>query len=108
MMQRLKYFVSGLVLIIFMFYMVPHEVVHAFYDHEDTEHAATHNENAELSTIHIHCDFLTFYIGEFLPGNPAHINEDATEIYIAQREVAVEPIKSILQLRESRGPPALL
>lgn len=107
MLQRLKYLVSSFVLAIFLLYMVPHEVVHAFYDHQDTEHCESHTGNSEFSTIHIHCDFLSFYTGEFLPAEQVPHIECTCEIAVTHKDAAVAPIKSILQLRESRGPPSV-
>lgn len=55
------------VLSAFTLYLVPHEAVHIFYDHEDTEHTHCDGSSLELSEKHIHCDFLSWYLSEYLP-----------------------------------------
>lgn len=54
------------VLSVFALYLVPHEAVHIFYDHEDTEHTHCNSSSLEFSEKHIHCDFLSWYVSEYL------------------------------------------
>ena len=104
MKKRLGNFVSILVLVTFTLYLVPHEIVHVFYDHEDTEHHA-HHGGPEFSTIHVHCDFLNSDLSDFLPGETPFRTEIISEVRVHYAELHTQCIRSIVALRDSRGPP---
>lgn len=103
--MRLKHTVSILVLVVFSLYLVPHEAVHVFYDHEDTEHHDTHNTGASFSVIHIHCDFLSTDLTDFLPAEEHQPTVYSVELPFHYSEVDVQNVRCITVLRESRGPP---
>jgi len=106
MKQRITHFISALVLVVFSLYLVPHELVHVLYDHHDTEHADTPEGNSQsLSVIHIHCDFLSTYLGDFLPGDQPVKTECAVDLPVNYANVAVQTVRCIAILRDSRGPP---
>lgn len=94
-----------LVLGVFSLYLVPHEAVHVFYDHEDTEHHAEHNSTTAFSLIHIHCDFLTTDLTDFLPAEDQQPAVCSVELPFHYSVIDVQNVRCISVLRESRGPP---
>lgn len=108
MNKRITYFFSVAILFVFGLYAVPHEFVHVFYDHNDTEHCE-HKvcDGPEISSIHIHCDFLTFYETEFVaPGEKITFISSSVScrIYVP---AAFSSVSRTPELRESRGPPTV-
>jgi hypothetical protein len=107
MKKRFGYFISIVVLVVFSLYLVPHEAVHVFYDHHDTEHSeAEHGAETALSSIHIHCDFLSTDLTDFLPAAEASPNECSVEIPFHYEMIDVQAVRCVSVLRDSRGPPA--
>lgn len=104
MKKRLGHFVSVMVLVTFALYLVPHEIVHVFYDHHDTEHHA-HQAGPEFSTVHVHCDFLNSDLSDFLPAESPFRTEIVSEVRMHYAEIHTQCIRSIQALRDSRGPP---
>lgn len=98
---------SVLMLITFMLFMIPHEAVHVFYDHEDTEHTEAHDDEDALSSIHIHCDFLCYYVSDFLASEETRHAELISELPVYYLSPPVESTQRIPTFRESRGPPVL-
>ena len=49
-------------LIVISVFIIPKELVHAFYGHNDTVHAVSHSENGlpAIEKEHQHCDILNF------------------------------------------------
>jgi hypothetical protein len=105
MVTRLKHMVSMLVLVVFSLYLVPHEAVHVFYDHDDTEHHEEHNSSASFSTVHIHCDFLATDLTDFLPAEEHNPILCSVELPCHYNETDVQNVRCVSVLRESRGPP---
>jgi hypothetical protein len=105
--KRINYIVSAFVLVIFTLYLVPHEAVHVFYDHHDTEHTDNHNGEAQFSSVHIHCDFLNTDLTDFLPSESPYRTEIITEVRVHYAEISTQCIPSVQALRESRGPPVV-
>jgi len=107
MNKRITYYFALTFLVVFALYAVPHEAVHFFYDHNDTRHEAHAKENGpEISSIHIHCDFLSFYESEFLPpaDNVLHFSIDHT--YRIFTTLCENTVSYELFAASNRGPPA--
>lgn len=95
------------VLSVFTLYLVPHEAVHIFYSHVDTEHAHSSGADWEFSEKHIHCDFLSWYLSEFLPGELTR-QICASEFQFSKYNIEQISIAQVSQPAESnRGPPVL-
>lgn len=108
MNKRITYFLSLAILIVFGLYAVPHEFVHVFYDHNDSEHCEHEKkEGPEISTIHIHCDFLCFYETKFVAPSEKHVFISTSVGYVIYCATSVTPVSCSLELRESRGPPTV-
>lgn len=105
MKKRFAYFVSLAVLVVFSLYLVPHEAVHVFYDHDDTEHSDSHGTETTLSSIHIHCDFLSTDLTDFLPANESSPAECSIVVPFYYEMIDVQTVRCISILRDSRGPP---
>lgn len=106
MKKRLTYFVSALVLVVFSLYLVPHELVHVFYGHHDTEHGEPeHGAGMAFSSVHIHCDFLKTDLTDFLPAEKTTPAECSVDLPFHYATVSVQLVRCISILRESRGPP---
>jgi hypothetical protein len=105
MKQRLTYFVAFFTLVVFSLYHVPHEVVHAFYDHHDTEHCDNHLAETTVSSIHIHCDFLNGILTDFVAEDTQHRSEISIALPYHYACFEVQTVRSIVVLRDSRGPP---
>ena len=106
MKQKLTYFVSALVLVTFSLYLVPHEVVHVFYDHHDTEHSdADHNGKEQLSSIHIHCDFLSYKATHFINARILFCPEPVAVDFTVVFHVAEQPSLCSVDFLFPRGPP---
>lgn len=102
------YFISACMVLVFALYLVPHEIVHVFYDHHDTEHSeADHGSQKTLSAIHIHCDFLSTDLTDFLAPEHTAPAECSVEIPFHHAVLHVQTVRCIAVLRESRGPPAI-
>lgn len=104
-MARVKNTVCLLVLVVFSLYLVPHEAVHVFYDHEDTAHHDDHNAGPSFSVIHIHCDFLTTDMTDFLPAEDHQPILCSVALPFHYNTVDVQNVRCVSVLRESRGPP---
>lgn len=93
-------------LLLFTVHLLPQELVHQFFSHNDTEDCAVSNDSpVTLSSLHIHCDFeqtegtaLEPISFQFSPIITAHVF--AHPIYVFAPVVAEQP--SCLFLR---GPP---
>lgn len=61
MIAHSKRIVASLLLICFSVFIVPNELIHALYDHEDSHHgiAFPHGKNV-IDARHVHCAFLTY------------------------------------------------
>lgn len=93
---------------VFTLYLIPHEFVHVFYDHEDTEHGAfDHHNSTSISRIHVHCDFLSTEIADFVSTKEHRTPETFVNLQHHYAGVDVQCIRVLTALRESRGPPAL-
>lgn len=91
---------------VFSIYLMPHEVVHVFYDHHDTEHhEAEHGKETTLSSIHMHCDFLYSELTDFLPVEETQPSGYSLVIPFHYEMVDVQTVRCISILRDSRGPP---
>jgi hypothetical protein len=53
-------FIATILLAAFSAYLVPEELVHACYGHEDTHEASCSTKEHAVGTQHIHCDFLSY------------------------------------------------
>ena len=53
-------FTALVLLAAFSVYLVPDELVHALYGHEDTHEVACTTNEAAIGTQHIHCSFLSY------------------------------------------------
>lgn len=104
---KLARVIAMLVLAVFTAYLIPHEFVHVFYSHEDTEHTELHGSGTSFSEMHIHCDFLSTDITDFT--SPEEISAAVSEHVVAFHYPApeVQTLKVVASLRDSRGPPAL-
>jgi hypothetical protein len=51
---------ATILLAAFSAYLVPNELVHALYGHEDTHETACSSDVNTIGTHHIHCDFLSY------------------------------------------------
>lgn len=105
MKKQFTYFVSAFVLVVFSMYLVPHELVHALYDHHDTEHCDAHEGETAFSPVHIHCDFLFTDLTDFLPGESPSPGESAADIFVRYHQPVIVTVEVPLTLRDSRGPP---
>ena len=105
---RLRHICCLFVLAVFSLYLVPHELVHAFYDHEDTVHHGDEQASAELSPVHVHCDFLQTDITNFLPAEKPERAVCSVSIVFAYAEFSAQPCRNFHSFCESRGPPALV
>jgi hypothetical protein len=103
--KQFTYFVSAFVLVVFSLYLVPHELVHAFYDHHDTEHCEEHESETAFSPVHIHCDFLFTDLTDFLPAESPSAGESSAAFFLQYHQPVVVAVEVPLSLRESRGPP---
>lgn len=57
--MRAKQIISFLLLGVFLTYITPKEIFHAFTSHNDTEHNITHNPNQlEVGSEHHHCELM--------------------------------------------------
>ncbi len=89
----------------FSLYLVPHEAVHVFYDHHDTEHGVAHGTETTFSSIHIHCDFLSTDLTDFLPAAESAPVECSIVIPFHYKTIDVQTVRCVSVLRDSRGPP---
>jgi hypothetical protein len=105
MKKRCTYLVSMLVLVVFSLYLVPHEAVHVFYDHDDTEHHEGHGTETAFSSVHIHCDFLSTDLTDFLPADESSPAECSTVVAFHYEMISVQTVRCVSILRDSRGPP---
>jgi hypothetical protein len=106
MKKRFTYFISAIVLVVFSLYLVPHEAVHVFYDHHDTEHHdAAHDGETAFSSIHIHCDFLSTDLTDFIAAEHPAPAECSVNMPFHYAEISVQTVRCVSVLRESRGPP---
>lgn len=106
MKQRMAYFISVVMISVFTLYLIPHEFVHVFYDHEDTEHSDfAHHSGTSISHIHVHCDFLCTEIADFVPAKEHRAPETFVSLQHNYADVEVQSIRVLTSLRESRGPP---
>jgi hypothetical protein len=95
------------VLSVFTLYLVPHEAVHIFYSHTDTEHEHCSSADLEISEKHIHCDFLSWYLSEFLPVEYTRPICSA-EVQFQEQNIELISITQVCQSTVSnRGPPVL-
>lgn len=95
-----------MLLVVFSIYLMPHEVVHVFYDHHDTEHHDTeHGKETTFSSIHVHCDFLYSELTDFLPVEETPPSGYSLVIPFRYEMIAVQTVRCISILRDSRGPP---
>jgi hypothetical protein len=106
MHRILTRFISLLIVAVFTFYTVPHEAVHLFYDHEDTEHHDCENGTGlSISEKHIHCDFLSGYETDYVTSERIIIPANSTEtvrVFIAVDYISTE---RYTPSSDSRGPP---
>lgn len=57
--MRLKQLISFLLLCLFLVYIIPKEIFHAFSHHIDTEHVTTSVKNQlQISAEHHHCELM--------------------------------------------------
>ncbi|MCK6638572.1 MAG: hypothetical protein L6Q81_00685 [Bacteroidia bacterium] len=98
--------ISVLILAVFVFYTIPHEAVHIFYDHEDTEHAeCAGSDDLTISEKHVHCDFLSGYETDYVVADIILAPENVSAYYrnyIPEIYFSVEIFNSFT---DSRGPP---
>jgi len=106
MNKRITYYFALTILVVFALYAVPHEAVHIFYDHADTKHDS-HSEKTgtEISQIHIHCDFLSFYESEFLPPSDKAVPLSTSHAYHTFSPVFENVVSYDLIAASIRGPP---
>jgi len=105
MKKRLSYILSFTVLVVFSLYLVPHEVVHVFYDHHDTEHGEDHGTSTTLSEIHIHCDFLSGDLTDFLNSDIQYPAQCSAVTPFRFVTADIQNVRCVSVLRDSRGPP---
>lgn len=108
MSRRVTYFFSLAMLCVFALYTLPHEFVHIFYDHKDTEHCAHSSDHGpELSAVHIHCDFLSFYQTEFIvPAEKVNFVSVSVSFFVYAPALLEQVIRES-EIHESRGPPTV-
>ena len=108
MNKRITYYFALTFLVVFALYAVPHEAVHFFYNHNDTKHEShAEGQGAEISTIHIHCDFLNFYESEFLPPSNQAVHYSLDHKYRQFFTLREECISYELLAAANRGPPTI-
>lgn len=100
-------YISVFLLAVISAFIVPKELVHALYDHEDTVHSISHNETGlpEIENIHQHCDILNFNVPlYFLTLNfyPAPFVTQCSKVIQPAVEVFFSPAIGLSPLR---GPP---
>ncbi len=105
MKRRLASVIALVTLVVFSLYLVPHEIVHVFYDHHDTEHCDEHTATTTVSSIHIHCDFLNGDLTDFVAGEHQQPGECSADLPFHYATIDVQNIRCVAVLRDSRGPP---
>lgn len=65
MSNRFRTYVSSLLLACFSVFIIPNELVHALYGHDDTKHEAVAGASRSIGEQHIHCAFLTYEAPSF-------------------------------------------
>lgn len=95
------------VLGVFSLYLVPHEAVHLFYAHEDTEHGHTTGLTSEFSQKHIHCDFLSWYLSDYLPGKSSESTKYSEFRYCIYLPDSVTFLHVFQSAVANRGPPMI-
>jgi hypothetical protein len=106
MHKSITRFLSVVILAVFVFYTIPHEAVHIFYDHEDTHHEpCSASADLTFSEKHVHCDFLSGYETDYISAEVIFAPENASScqrLFVAEIYFSAELFSAFT---ESRGPP---
>jgi len=90
-------------------FIVPKELVHAFYEHNDTIHSIHHSENGlpVIENEHQHCEILSFNVPlYFLSLNFFKASEKPAIVYFSDKKESLF-VDSHLRLSSVRGPPSV-
>ncbi len=107
MRSRFHTLVAAVLVACFSVYLVPNELVHALYGHEDTHHheCETPGGPSAVSTHHTHCDFLSYEGDLFTAASSTDCpvsSEHAFAFFIAETAHAGNPAAVV---HSPRGPP---
>ncbi|MDQ3110922.1 MAG: hypothetical protein M3R17_13600 [Bacteroidota bacterium] len=101
-------FIATILLAAFSAYLVPNELVHALYGHEDTHETACNTNENTVGEQHIHCSFLSYEASLYTASSFTNcpVSFDCAFAFIAPE--AVHAGIRFTFCPSLRGPPALV
>ncbi|HTL80604.1 MAG TPA: hypothetical protein VL651_02805 [Bacteroidia bacterium] len=106
MNNRIRTYISALLLACFSVFIIPNELVHALYGHEDTKHKAIAGAARSLSEHHVHCSFLTYEAPSFYFSSQLTIPVSSETAFNFQINDARSNFTSTPDYSFLRGPPS--
>lgn len=99
-----------LLCLLFGWYSTPKEIWHIFQHHVDTEHHAT--EGLNIGSAHHHCSLLKVdqSLNTLEPPVFLHFIDKSITLFVKRNWTiyGTSPLGSLLEVKKSRGPPAMV